>query len=237
MSIGRIKLAIKILIGREIFFRRQIHVSTTELGNSGGSFPVLSDCLQGNRPLTVFSFGVGEDLSFSEGVLAAAKQAHVYAFDPTPKAIRFVENHPLATDERFSFYPCGISDKDGMEAFYLPKNENYVSGSVVQYDGVSGEKKLLVEMRTLSSILEAVGTVGGYIDILKMDIEGSEFRVIPEILESGCQFDQLCIEVHHRFFPDGKKKVRKLVKDLNEHGYYIAQVLESGQELLFVKAR
>lgn len=74
-----------------------------------------------------------------------------------------------------------------------------------------------------------------HIDILKMDIEGSEFGVIPQILQSGCEFSQLCVEQHFRFFPDGKKRMRRLVELLNQYGYYITDVLDSGEELLFVK--
>lgn len=37
-------------------------------------------------------------------------------------------------------------------------------------------------------------------DLLKMDIEGSEFLVLSDILNTGIAFDQLCIETHTRIF-------------------------------------
>ncbi len=44
------------------------------------------------------------------------------------------------------------------------------------------------------------------IDLLKMDIEGSEFMALPDILNSKIIFDQLCIETHPRIFPDSVEK-------------------------------
>lgn len=239
MFVNHAKYWIKILLGKKMYFSRQLHVKTIILGNQGGAFPILPpEEISGNfdyssGSLTVYSFGIGEDLSFSKGILNRFPQARVYAFDPTPKAILYAQNHSLAQDSRFSFMPYGISDVCGTETFYLPKNENYVSGSVVQYGGVNSENSISVEMRTLRSLMEELGHQR--IDILKMDIEGSEFSVIPQILESGCVFSQLCVEQHFRFFPNGKKKIRGLVELLNRYGYYIADVLDSGEELLFVK--
>ena len=40
------------------------------------------------------------------------------------------------------------------------------------------------------------------IDLLKLDIEGSEYRVLDEILESQ-------IEFHDRFYDDGSKKQKR----------------------------
>lgn len=239
LTVNRIKYWIKILLGQKMYFARQVRVNTMVLGNQGGAFPITPpEGIAGNPALssgvlTIYSFGIGEDLSFSQGILDTFPQARIYAFDPTPKAIRYAENHPLAQDSRFTFLPYGISDTCGTETFYLPQNENYVSGSVVRWDGVNMDNQITVEMRTLSALMEQLGHKR--IDILKMDIEGSEFRVIPQILESGCAFSQLCIEQHFRFFSDGKEKMRTLVKLLNQYGYYIADVLESGEELLFIK--
>lgn len=231
---GRLKLFIKILLGREDYIPTQTHCPTEIMGVAGGQFPVARSVREGGAcPLTVYSFGVGEDLSFSEAILGAYPGAEVFAFDPTPKAIAYVKKHALSQNSRFHFYPYGISDENGMETFYLPKNTNYVSGSVVGYDGVDPEQALDVEMKTLDTIMRELGH--DCIDILKMDIEGSEFKVVPYILNAGCRFTQLCIEVHQRFFPDRKEKLRGLLQALNAGGYFTARVLDSGEELLFIK--
>lgn len=238
LFVKRAKFWIKVLLGQNLYFPRQVHVKTISVGDPTWEFPVLASPPQENSgisggTLIVYSFGIGEDLSFSQGILDAFPQARVYAFDPTPKAIHYAEKHPLSRDSRFTFLPYGISDTCGKQTFYLPKNEDYVSGSMVQYDGVSEEKQISVEMRTLGALMEQLGHQ--HIDILKLDIEGSEFQVIPQILESGCVVPQLCVEQHFCFFPDGKEKMRALVKLLNQHGYYIAEMHKNSEGFLFVK--
>ena len=40
------------------------------------------------------------------------------------------------TEKNFHFYEYGISDFEGETTFYLPKNENYVSGSLIEQTNV-----------------------------------------------------------------------------------------------------
>lgn len=230
--IGRMKLYIKILLGREMYIKKQVHCSVKVFGSTGGCFPVRTDTIDANAPLIVYSFGVGEDLSFSQQILQTYSNAHVYAFDPTPKAVAYVAGHPISRNPRFHFAQCGIADQNGDAVFHLPKNENYVSGSILSHDGVQ-EQGISVQMKTLSTIMSELGHT--HIDILKMDIEGSEYSVIPNILVEQCSFSQLCMEHHHRFLPDGKEKTYNLLRLLNKNGYFVASVLDSGEELLLVK--
>jgi hypothetical protein len=70
-----------------------------------------------------------------------------------------------------------------------------------------------------------------------MDIEGSEYKVVPDILSAGIQIDQIVIEFHHRFVDNGMKRTRELVNLLNNHGYKIFAVSESGEEVSFILNR
>ena len=231
--IDRVKLYIKYLIGREIYIPKQVSCNTKVLGNDGCSFPVAIDLLPKGRTITVYSFGIGEDLSFSEALLDMFK-AEVYAFDPTPKAQRFVYSSVLIHKDNFHFYTYGLSDIDGTEVFYLPENNDYVSGSVLARDGVDINNSITVEMKKLSTIMKELSH--DEIDILKMDIEGSEFKALPQIIESGCKFNQLCVEFHHRFIPgSGADQLHNIIELLNNHGYFVAAVGTSGEEVLFIK--
>jgi hypothetical protein len=54
-------------------------------------------------------------------------------------------------------------------------------------------------VRTLAGIMATLGHTGRRIDVLKLDIEGSEFLFLEEIFDTlGCPpIDQLAIEWHH----------------------------------------
>jgi len=132
--------------------------------------------------------------------------------------------------KNFRLYNYGLSDKDGKFRFYLPENPNFVSCSLVNN---KNNDYVLVDFKRLSSVMEEMGHTK--IDVLKMDIEGSEFDVIDDIIKSRVDFEQLCLEIHQRFFKNGKTIVRKMIKDLNYHGYRIFYVSDSGEELSFIK--
>lgn len=129
----------------------------------------------------VYSFGIGEDLSFSEAVIEVG--GVVYAFDPTPKAIKFVESYKIISNSNFHFFAYGLSDIDGKEDFYLPKRDDWVSASVIQHRYVDDGKVLEVEMKTLRPIMQELRH--DHIDILKIDMEGSEFKVAKNTMDQN----------------------------------------------------
>lgn len=145
--------------------------------------------------------------------------------------------------EGFHFYEWGLADKDGVQEFYLPHNEVYVSqilteGKRVQEISGSVIKKyddsVYVEFKTLKTIVEYLNHV--QIDLLKMDIEGAEFAVIDELVKLPINVEEICLEVHNNFFKNGNRKIRDMVKKLNNAGYYIASVSSTFTEVTFIKA-
>ncbi len=218
-----------------------------QCGNSYGGFAVdttILNYINSKRKLVVYSFGIGEDLSFSEAVYKKWN-CNIYAFDPTPKAIQYVKQSSLLSCDGFHFYEWGLSDKDEIGEFYLPDSEVYVpeslvgsnnvqevSGSVFKHDGLQ-EKSIQVNLKKLGSIMRYLGHEK--IDLLKMDIEGAEFTVIDEILESGIVFKELCLEVHNRFFKKGSVKLRRMIEKLNNAGYYIVSVSPNLMEITFIQ--
>ena len=205
----------------------------TWIGNEYGGFAVDCKALEKCEvnPV-VFSFGVGEDISFDQKMIETYK-AEVYAFDPTPKSISWVKNN--VNNNRFHFYPYGISDKDGIEKFYLPQNPEYVSGSVAYRDELQ-KNAVDVQMKSMSTILKDMKI--SKIDILKMDIEGSEFKVIPDILKTDVRVDQICFELHKRFFnEEGNQMTKKIVAELRDRGYLLIFVSKYIEDLTFIHSR
>lgn len=181
----------------------------------------------------IYSFGIGEDLSFSEAVIEAGGQ--VYAFDPTPKTIQYVKNHKLSSHPNFHFIPWGLSDKDEKEKFYLPKRNDWVSGSVILHHNVDVENMVEVEMKTLRSIMWELGH--DYIDILKMDIEGSEFKVIKNLMNpelKTVEFKVCLMETHERFFTAEERGcVDEMYRLMRENEFY--DLYGTAKEPTFIK--
>ena len=180
-----------------------------------------------NRDSVILSFGVGTDISFDLSLQRRGVK-HIYLFDPTPVASEFINTlHLPAT---FSFYPFGLSDHDGKQIFYLPSKSHRVSGSSLNLDHLQSQKNIEVEMKTISTIMKELNLL--QIDLLKMDIEGSEFVVINNMMAEKIYPRQLCVEFHARYFEDGKQKMKNTIALLEEHKYEVSAYTD-GEEYLF----
>ncbi len=70
-----------------------------------------------------------------------------------------------------------------------------------------------------------------------MDIEGAEYDVLGNILDSPVTINQILIEFHDRLFEDGKIKTISAIKRLSSHGYKIFGVSDSFEEVSFINTR
>lgn len=176
----------------------------------------------------MYSFGVGEDISFDLGLIERFG-LRVHAFDPTPRS-----NAWLATQkapEEFIFHEYGVGSEDGDMAFYPPENPNFVSYSVVER-GVPSGAVVEAPVHRLSTIMGLLGHER--IDLLKMDVEGSEYEVIADLIGSRVEVRQLLVEFHHRWRDLGVEKTRKAITTLNEAGFRIFYVSPEGLEYSFL---
>ncbi len=186
------------------------------IGSNYGGYWIVPTMLR-ESPV-VFSFGIGEEISFDLGMIEKFG-AKVYAFDPTPKAISFMQQY--RDNGRIVFAPVGIATSDGTAMFYLPKNTEYVSGSQDSREELEAVP-IEVAMNSFSTIIKKLG-IKEEIDIVKMDIEGSEFDVLPDVLNcSNVDIRQILVEFHERFYPDGISKKNKVLKLLISKGYNLA---------------
>ncbi|HBX51988.1 MAG: hypothetical protein A2275_18000 [Bacteroidetes bacterium RIFOXYA12_FULL_35_11] len=221
------KKNIKIILRKAYPFKCEIKKTKKWYGNEYGGFFVAPDCL--NKDSIVYSFGIGEDISFDTEIINQIK-CSVHGFDPTPKSINWVKNN-TQIPSGFFFHEYGIDKKDGVATFYLPKNTNYVSGSIVKGSERTSEG-IEVQMKSLKTICQELGH--DCIDILKMDIEGAEYSVIPEILSSCIKIKQILIEFHYRFFEDGFNKNKEIIALLKKNGFKIFAVSDSLEEVSFI---
>jgi len=222
-----LKTKIRILLGREFNFKIQTKREKKWFGNWYGGFYLT--CGNLNNDSVIYSFGIGEDISFDEAAINKFG-CTVFGFDPTPRAIDWLRNKKKVP-ARFNYFEYGIDLTDGLVSFYPPENPDHVSCSVIS-KGRESERSFSVPMKSFRTITRELGHSN--IDVLKMDIEGSEYKVIPDILSAGIHIDQIVIEFHHRFIDNGMKRTGELVNLLNNHGYKIFAVSDSGEEVSFI---
>lgn len=215
----------KLIQGKALNIKIEKKVKTIWHGGETTGFAVYNKNLV--NPI-VYSFGVGKDISF-DIALINNYNATVYAFDPTPKTIEWIKEQNVG--KNFIFNPVGLSNEDGIEQFYLPENPDNISASIIALDSLS-KNAVDVPMKRLISLTKENNHE--VIDLLKIDIEGSEFKVVPDILQSKIKIKQFCLEIHNRFFQDGEQKVKDLLKMLKDNDFVLVYVSDYFQELTFL---
>lgn len=199
-------------------------------GNSYGGFFVSPGFLNENS--IIYSFGIGEDTSFDEAIINY-HNSFVFGFDPTPKSINWIRKQSLPS--KFRFLEYGISSTSGVVDFYLPKNEQHVSGSLIDQRNVDNSHSIKVQMKTIADIAKELGHKK--VDVLKMDIEGAEYQVLDDILNSAIPIDQILLEFHDRFFADGKLQTVNAIEKLKKRGYEIFGVSDSLEEISLIRKK
>ena len=197
-------------------------------GNSYGGFYINPSLLNSNS--IVYSFGIGKDISFDRKCIKKHK-CQVYGFDPTPKSVNFIKQQRLP--DGFFFYDYGITESEsGVVDFYLPKNPKAVSGSLVKNDIIDSSKIVSVQMKSFDDIVKMLKHK--YIDVVKMDIEGSEYLVLEKILDMNFEIGQFLVEFHDRLLSNEKYKSKNVVEKMNQKGYEIFAHSMIYEEISFI---
>ena len=208
-------------------FAVQETCSTETHGSTAAGWTLCPDGL--SEKSIVYSLGVGEDISFDLSLIAKYG-ATVHAFDPTPESINWIRQQSLP--DRFHFHELAVSDTDGTSSLYPPGNADHVSHSLLETRRGKGPS-IRVSTRRLSTLMQELGHSS--IDVLKMDIEGSENDVIEDMLQSTVDVRQLLVEFHHRFRLVGIEKTKVALRSLQRHGYGLFAISPNGEEFSFLK--
>lgn len=154
--------------------------------------------------------GAGEDLTF-DCALASRYGCRVNIFDPTPRAVahfegicRWVKSGSHADDpvfgkyagmtnttlSRLSYHAEGLYERTASMRFFVPRVAEHVSHSVLNLQGTT--EYFEAHCLSLSDAMQRLGH--SHIDLLKLDIEGSEYGVINSIVTENLPVGMLCVE-------------------------------------------
>ena len=222
---------LKALLGREPFHLPQGSWDLEFHGSSYGGWSILRDSL--NSKSNVYSVGIGEDPSFDLSLIAKYG-CRVLAYDPTPRAVRWVERH--VTNPLFVMHALALADHDGDLRLFLPLPISADPVSASMYPSASANEPISVPCRTLGSLLSECPQRN--CDLLKMDIEGAEYGVIRQAAAEGWLegTKQLLVEFHHWVPGIGVATTLEAVRTLRAIGFCIAWVSRTNHEYLFIRA-
>jgi FkbM family methyltransferase len=221
-----VRRRVRAWLGREVWYPVQTQCPTHRLGSEYGEWTICPTHL--NADSLVYSFGVGEDISF-DLALIHAYGVTVHAFDPTPRSVDWVRAQRLP--EPFVFHPYGVADQDGVLSFYPPENPDFVSHTLSAWSAPE-DQVITVPVHRLATLMRQLGH--DQIDLLKMDIEGAEYGVIADLITCSIKPKQLLVEFHHRLPEIGLDSTKQAIQQLNEYGYKIFSIAPNGEEYAFI---
>lgn len=190
------------------------------LGSAGNGWYAPKDMPVGAR---CYCIGVGLDASFDFAL--AERGADVHAFDPTPSAITYMERE---NQGRTTFHPWGVLDQDTTIRLYAPYDPRHGSHFAEDLHGTG--KFHEVPCFRMSTILERLGHAADSIYLLKIDIEGSWFQALQDMIASRIYPKYLEVEYDS---PAPLWRVRPVHRQLIASGY--ALMLREADNAIYVR--
>jgi FkbM family methyltransferase len=203
-------------------FRPKALLPLEKLGSDYGGWVVPSSLLSATS--VCYCAGVGEDITFDLALIQRFG-CDVHAFDPTPRSARHVASQ-AGTIDRYHFLPVGLWSEDAELKFYVPRNREHVSHSIVNLQQT--DDYFVGRCRRLSSLMAELGHA--HLDLLKLDIEGAEYAVLQSMLADRILPKVLCVEFDQ---PMPFRLTLKTVRALIRAGYQTCSI--DGWNFTFVR--
>ncbi|WP_109311452.1 FkbM family methyltransferase [Ruegeria sp. AU67] len=191
------------------------------------TFAVLDKYLSADRDYLDIGAWIGPTVLYS-----ARKARHVWCFEPDPTAFRHLAwNLDLNDIRNVSAFGVALSDQFGVARMASVRGEPGDSTSSLLHDGTHGNNALTIAWDQF----EAANDLSG-VSLVKMDIEGAEFFVLPTILPWLKQTrPTLYLSLHSPLLPeeDRHQRTSDLLSSLS---FYSEVTDETGRPLDVQKA-
>ncbi len=209
--------------------KEEVFINKKWYGSNYGGFFVYPYAIKTGD--LIVSVGIGKDISFDKAMLKY-HDVEIFAFDPTPKSIEWLKKQELPSN--FKYESVGLhSSLNGVAKFYFPKNEKAVSASTVVTESMNKDHFIEVDMVTFENLVSKLPSKE--ISVLKIDIEGAEYDVIPTLFKDPEVFiKQILIEFHDRDMSNQSKPSINAVEILKSYGYHIFGTSMSSEEVSFI---
>jgi FkbM family methyltransferase len=219
------KRFVKAALGRDHLIKKDLLIPVEKLGSQYGGWVVNKSLLRYTAQPIVLSFGIGDDITFDLEIIRRYG-AHVFAFDPTPKALQWIAEQRVPSS--MTICPVGLADFDGEQDFGPPDNPDWDSFSVLRSVGA-----VPCKVAKLSTLMDQYAI--GAIDVLKMDIEGSEYAALEDLRRSEIRPKRLLVEFHHNSDLGVElQKTKDAVAALRASGYQVFDISPWGREFSFL---
>jgi FkbM family methyltransferase len=200
---------------RRRWFERQMHRITLEqtagvieLGSPYGGWTIPEHMVEPSW--VCYCVGAGGDISFDIDLMELYG-VEVRSFDAVSEYVQSAREQ-AAGHERFSAHHAAITARD--EPVRLQVTHDAGSKSVSPAGLYESDRFIEVPGRTIASLMAELGDQR--IDLLKLDIEGGEYELMPQLDLRALGVKIFAVQMHHT---SSLRSARKLVRNLRDAGY------------------
>jgi FkbM family methyltransferase len=178
------------------------------LGSHWSGWDVPGDLISADW--TTYCVGAGDDVSFDLSLIERYG-CRVRSFDPH-EVYRDRAMTQAGGDPRFTFLAVAVAAQDG--PLHMYEDENPSSGYRSAANLFSTRASAEFPGRSLPSLKEEFGDAR--IDLLKLDVDGLEYDLVPGLDLIGLGVQVFCVELHHT---GSVRQARDLLDDLHDKGF------------------
>ncbi|MCW4045063.1 MAG: FkbM family methyltransferase [Candidatus Bathyarchaeota archaeon] len=185
-----------------------------ELMLKGSHEPLSTKILMENLREGMHVVEVGANLGYFalQEAKAIGPEGVVYAIEPVPENY-FLLKHNVALNnlDNVQVFNLAVSGENGFLDLFLGRASNWASA--IKTD-LNISRKITVPAQSLDTFLEDKGRV----DLVRMDVEGYETRIVEGMTETLKQKDLMLFMEIHPIFTDEREHL-KLLERLDEAGF------------------
>jgi len=138
--------------------------------------------------------------------------SNIYCYEPNISCFNYLKDR-FAGNKKIIVYNLGVSNFTGSANLYFHKNAkgtndiNYFEGASyrIEKDNLDLKKRITTKVIDIKEVLNNFTKI----DLIKIDIEGSEYLIMPEIIKNLNKIKKVVCETH------GNPKKLKYFKDEN----------------------
>lgn len=145
-------------------------------------------------------------------------QTIIYAFEPFPESYALlIKNLALNAIDNVIAFQEAVWCQDGELALDVVDGEPLKVVSKVADAAMEKEDRVIIEALTLKCFLDRQGLEK--VDLLKLDVEGSEYEILMETPSALSKIDRIIMEYHDDV--DTEKNHKQLISFLEGNGYSV----------------
>lgn len=156
---------------------------------------------------------VGQSLMTFKEYWSDYNEFEIHSFEALPLlANKVIEMANTLNLKNFNFHPEAVSTEDGKVDFYISKNNGNYYGSSLEStkETIILDNKVIVDAIDLAKWIADRYSKEDFI-VLKIDIEGTEYRLLKHLFDTGVI--NYCNDVYVEFHLDNKVKIDQSLRD------------------------